>query len=152
MDWAAIKREYITTGISQRALAEKHGVGIKALNKHSRREGWVELRQQRVDKETTKVIEKASEKAADVTTKLYTRAEEALDMLGDLMKGMTELADVKIATGALKDLKAVLDAKSDADMREQEARIEKLRREAAQESETKAVTVRIEGAGDGWQN
>lgn len=152
MDWAAIRNEYIASNLSQRALAKKHGVSYVTLSKYSVREGWVALRSQRESKETARVIEKAAEKASDVTTKIYTRAEEVLDKLGELTKNIVELSDAKLAADTLRSLKSALDVKSEADIREQEARIEKLRKEAQTEEQTREVRVKIEGAGDGWES
>lgn len=43
--WAEIENEYITTSIGQRALAEKYGVSVPALNMHSRSGNWVQKRE-----------------------------------------------------------------------------------------------------------
>lgn len=42
--WAEIENEYITTSIGQRALAEKYGVSVPALNMHSKAGNWVQKR------------------------------------------------------------------------------------------------------------
>lgn len=44
--WAEIENEYITTNIGQRALAEKYGVSIAALNMHSKAGNWVQKREE----------------------------------------------------------------------------------------------------------
>lgn len=151
MDWAAIKQEYMTSTQSLRALAKKHNTSYTRVSMHSRAEGWVEARRQFVAKTESKVMEKAAEKAANASTMLYDTALEAMSLLKDLMSGATELSDVKTVTGALKDLKTVLDAKSEADIEEQRARIDKLRKEAQEEkNEPKSITVTIEGGGEGW--
>ena len=46
-------------------------------------------------------------------------------------------------TGAIKDLEDALHVKSEADLREQEARIEKLRKEAQAEQDSKDIKVII---------
>lgn len=43
--WAEIEHEYITTNIGQRALAEKYGVSVPALNMHSKSGNWVQKRE-----------------------------------------------------------------------------------------------------------
>ena len=40
IDWTAIRAEYISGGIGQRKLAEKHGVKYTALRFHADSEGW----------------------------------------------------------------------------------------------------------------
>lgn len=55
-------------------------------------------------------------------------------------------AGIRQLTASLKDLKAILDVQSDMDAREQEARIEKLRRDARDEgNQARMVTVQLEG-------
>ena len=143
MDWAAIKKEYITTNISQRALSRKHGISARSITDRSKREGWVDLRRQNFDKTVAKTIERASDIAAEVNARLYKSANKALDRLDGMLD--REEGSIKEITGALKDLKVVLDAKSEADMEEQRARIEKLRKEAQTETEQKTeITVRFE--------
>lgn len=44
--WAEIEHEYITTNIGQRALAEKYGVSVPALNMHSKSGNWVQKREE----------------------------------------------------------------------------------------------------------
>lgn len=44
MDWSAIRAEYLEGNISQRALAEKHGVAYGALRQRAAQEGWRELK------------------------------------------------------------------------------------------------------------
>lgn len=153
MDWAAIKREYMTSNLSLRALAKKYNTGYTQMSHHSSAEGWVEARRQTRAKTESKAIEKTAEKASDVTTKIYTRAEEVLDKLGELTKNIVELSDAKLAADTLRSLKSALDVKSEADIREQEARIEKLRREAAAENEgSKEITVRFaDPEAEEWQ-
>lgn len=43
--WAEIEHEYVTTNIGQRALAEKYGVSVPALNMHSKAGDWVQKRE-----------------------------------------------------------------------------------------------------------
>lgn len=42
--WEALRAEYVAGGISQRALAEKHGVSYSALKRRAAGEGWTALR------------------------------------------------------------------------------------------------------------
>lgn len=61
IDWDKIKTEYVTTDISQRALADKHKVNLRDLCEHSRKEGWVNQRK----KYRAKVAEKTERKLAN---------------------------------------------------------------------------------------
>ena len=60
-------------------------------------------------------------------------------------KGIIDRGGLKQLTGVLKDIKDVLTLRSDADTREQEARIAKLQRDLDRETEKASVTVVLEG-------
>lgn len=60
-------------------------------------------------------------------------------------KGIIDRGGLKQLTGVLKDIKDVLTLRSDADTREQEARIAKLQRDLERETERASVTVQLEG-------
>lgn len=149
MDWAGLKKEYITSNISLRALADKHGISRSTVMQKSSIQGWVEARERFRGKAEAKIVEKAAEAQSDYRAYLYSIAykmAKRIDKLADL----DEIKPKEI-TGALKDLKDILDLKSDADLKEQDARIRKLEKEAAeQRNEAKAIVVRIEGADEGW--
>lgn len=148
-DWNEIRKEYITTNVSQRALAKKYKVSTRTIGDRSKREGWVELRIQHRGKTVAKTLDKAAEIASEVNKKLYESANKALARIDGMLD--REEGSIKEITGALRDIKIILDAKSEADMEEQRARIDKLRREAQEEkNEPKSITVTIEGGGEGW--
>lgn len=65
MNWRKIKAEYIAGGISQRALAEKHGVPMSSLVKHAKKEKWTEKRKESENKAVEKVSEKTADEIAD---------------------------------------------------------------------------------------
>lgn len=44
--WDQIRRDYITTDVSQRALAQSYGVSVRQISRKSRQEGWLLLKQQ----------------------------------------------------------------------------------------------------------
>lgn len=158
-DWKAIKTEYITTETSYRKLAEKYGVGYQTICARSKSEHWIEQREQHTNKTVTAAIEKISEKQVDRAARLQDVAERLLQKVERLMdmddkmledsggetcilgaKGMRSLS------GVLKDIKEIKGIKSEADIREQEARIAKLRREAERdEANNEPVRVVMEG-------
>ena len=146
MDWKRIKAEYIAGGTSYRKLAEKHKVKLSALRSVAEREKWVELKAQTQHKTNTKLTETVS----DIETK---KAVDIIDVANKLLGKISELMDsvpldtqsMKHLTSALKDLKEIKGFKSDADMREQEARIRNLERQAEADNESKDIKVTIEG-------
>ena len=148
-DWQAIKTEYITTDTSYRKLAQKYGVTYNNIGIRSRKEGWSELREQHNAKTMTKAMNAiASQQASraarlqNVADKLLTKIERLIEDDEELLADTSSMRDI---SRILKDLKDIQMIKSDADMREQEARIEKLRKEAAIEKENNEIKVTIVG-------
>lgn len=131
-DWKAIKTEYITTNISYRKLSEKYGLHFRTISDKAREERWVELRKKQAEKTVTKTIEAIEKKRIDRGARLASVAEKLIAKVERLIEEREELdpKDLKNISGVLKDLKEVQMIRTDADLREQEARIEKLRREA----------------------
>lgn len=133
-DWKKIKTEYITTNTSYRKLAQKHGVHYNAIANRAKQEDWISQREQYCDRTVTKTVTAISDKQVERASKL----DDAADMLLDKVMEMMVMSDhmlvntqaLKHLSGVLKDIKEIKGFKSDADMREQEARIAKLRREA----------------------
>ena len=128
MVWQKIKAEYIAGGTSYRKLAEKYGVSFTTLTRTAQRENWVGLRQQAEDKATAKIVNVVSDNNAKIddkyfrlVDKLFTKAEEVIDNTP-----IWQVNSIKEMATALKYLKECKGVKSDADMREQEARIKKL--------------------------
>jgi transposase-like protein len=132
VDWKRIKAEYIAGGTSYRKLAEKYGVSFNTLKTRAKEEQWYQLRQQKDHRTTTKIVETLSDNDAKKAVDIIDVADKLLGKLTDLMDTMVvDTQSFKQLTSALKDLKEIKGYKSDADMREQEARIKKLQMEAS---------------------
>lgn len=133
-DWQAIKTEYITTDTSYRKLAEKYGVSTTQICNVGREEGWVKLREQHLNKTVAKAIDTISDKQADRAAKLIGVSDLLLDKVKSLLEADEELlvdtSIMKDVSVILKNLKDIQMIRSDADMREQEARINKLEADA----------------------
>ena len=150
-DWKAIRLEYIAGEISYRKLAEKYGVSFSTLKEVARREKWTDLRksaQHKADTEFAKSIGRKqavrSAKIMDVADKLLDKISETIDMMD-----VVDSQSLKHFTSALKDLKDIKGIKTDIDLREQEARIAKLQKEAqAEEKEDNEIKVIIENGLD----
>lgn len=158
-DWQAIKTEYITTDISYRKLAQKHGVGESTLFAKASKEKWVEAKEQHQNKTIAKTINAIGTAQAQRAARLQTVADKLLGKIEaavdnfDMEVLFMDKQALRQITGALKDIKDIQMIKSDADLREQEARIEKLRREAEREDQSGSneVTVTILGGAEAWQ-
>ena len=148
-DWQAIKTEYITTDTSYRKLAQKYGVNHAVIGQRAKAEKWVDLRKQHIDKTQTKTLNAISSKQADRAAKLISVSDLLLDKVKNLLETDADVLidpqSMKHISGVLKDLKEIQMIRSDSDMREQEARIDKLRKEAAIEKENNEIKVTIVG-------
>lgn len=148
-DWQKIKMEYITTDITLRKLAEKHGVSESMIFKKCSREQWEAARKQQVSKVEEKILQKDANRKASRAARLS----DAADLL--LSKIESGLANAPIVTptaaknysDALKNIKEIHMIRTEEDIEEQKARIAKLKREAEKSDIDSKVTVIIEGEG-----
>lgn len=132
VDWTAIKTEYVTEKTSYRKLAEKHNVSYTEISKHGREENWKEERENFLAKTYSKTLdvlikgqEKRIKRLQTITDKILNKIEKSVDIMDE-----ADLQSYRQLTSALKDIKEIQMLKSEADMREQEARINKLNRDA----------------------
>lgn len=151
-DWAKIKREYITTTTSYRKLAQKYGLDQATVATRGKKEDWVELRKQRAIKTQAKILEAVEDRKVDRARNLISVADLLLGKVVDLMNSPEGIAimvnpqNLKHISGVLKDIKDIQMIKSDADMREQEARIANLIKQAEKEEDNnKSITITLEG-------
>ena len=156
-NWQKIKTEYISENTSYRKLAEKYGISYQAICRRSKAERWGEQREQHMNKTVTKALDKISDKKADRAARLNSVAELLLEKVERLLEVDDKIAldtqGMKHISGVLKDIKEIQMIRSDADMREQEARIANLRKQAEKEDDqSKDVTITIEGGDPSWQS
>lgn len=135
MSWQKIKAEYAAGGISLRKLSEKYGVSFSTIQKKSMEEKWGDLRKKSRRKTEEKIIDTVSSMEADKATNIIDVADKLLGKIYDMLDADLpyNTQNIKNLTSALKDLKEIKGFKSEADMREQEARIAKLQKEAQEE-------------------
>ena len=149
IDWKTIETEYVTTDISHRQLAEKHGIGRSRLSQYASREKWSEKRDQHRAKTVSKAVNAIGTKQAEMAAKLYGVGGLLLDRVKLLLEENPELladtSSMKDVSVVLKNLKDLMSVKSEADMLEQEARIAKLRREAEPEKQSEVPKLIVEG-------
>jgi len=151
VDWNAIKTEYITTNTSYRKLSDKYNIPLNTLQCRAKREKWVDLRTQHQLEIEAKTIKKAVNKASDYKSTLYDLAYNIAIQLKNMTQDRTieDLARAGLKprdiTGAIKDIEDILHIKSEADMREQEARIKNLQKQIDDDNGNKEITVHIQG-------
>jgi transcriptional regulator with XRE-family HTH domain len=85
-DWAKIRAEYITGGISQRKLAAKYGVSFGTLAQKANAEKWAKQRNETYNKSITKAQQKKANETASNAVKL----EQAKGLLIDKLKRAIE--------------------------------------------------------------
>lgn len=156
-DWNKIKTEYLTSDTSYRKLAQKYGVNAITIAKKASKEGWVSQRQQQANRTLSKTLTVVSNRQVnravrlqEVADKLLNKIEAAVDDY-NMEVLLVDRQSLRQITGALKDIKDIQMIRSEADLREQEARITKLLKEAEREdSGPNKVVIQIEGGEDTW--
>ena len=156
-DWNKIKTEYLTSDTSYRKLAQKYGVNATTIAKKASKEGWVSQRQQQANRTLSKTLTVVSNRQVnravrlqEVADKLLKKIEAAVDDY-NMEVLLVDRQSLRQITGALKDIKDIQMIRSEADLREQEARIAKLLKEAEREdSGPSNVVIHIEGGEDTW--
>ena len=150
-DWSKIKTEYITTDTSYRKLAQKYGLDQATIAQRGKKEDWVGIRKRKAIETQAKIIDAVEDRKVDRATRLQSVADKLLDRVealvetGDLV--LMNSQAMKNISGVLKDIKEIQMIKSDADMREQEARIKKLKKEAEQEDTNTEVVITFGSGG-----
>ncbi len=156
-DWNKIKTEYLTSDTSYRKLAQKYGVNATTIAKKASKEDWVSQRQQQANRTLSKTLTAVSNRQVNraarlqkVADKLLNKIEAAVDDY-NMEVLLVDRQSLRQITGALKDIKDIQMIRSKADLREQEARIAKLLKEAEREdSGPNKVVIQIEGGEDTW--
>lgn len=157
MDWNKLKAEYIAGGTSYRKLAEKYkdeGVTFNSLKLVAKKEEWAKLRKQAMDKATTKMVNTVANDISKKNTKINDVADKLLKKISSLLDDfeMLDTQGIKHLTSSLKDIKDIKGIKSDIDLREQEARIDKLRKDAMEEQTDKEIELVMGEEVDSYAN
>ena len=133
-DWQKIETEYITTDTSYRKLAEKYGMDQATISRRAKKEDWVSKRQHHISETQAKTLNAISKKQVDRAANLISVADQLLAKVKSLLETDAEILSdtqsMKHISSVLKDIKDIQMIRSDADMREQEARIKNLQRQA----------------------
>lgn len=133
MDWNKIKAEYIAGGTSYRKLAKKYDIDYHAVQRIATKEGWVKLKSQAKAKSESKMVNSVANDITNNAVKINNVADKLLDKISSLLDDFElDTQGIKHLTSSLKDIKDIKGLKSDIDLREQEARIDKLRKDAEQ--------------------
>lgn len=152
-DWKKIKAEYIRGGVSFRKLADKYSVSFSTLRKVASKEKWTDLRSKAGQKRDSKIVESVASQEAKRVDGIQTVADMLLEKIKDGVADGSLIIDsqsIRQITASIKDLREIKGYKSELDMQEQLARIEKLRKESQTEEESKDIRVVIENSLDDY--
>lgn len=140
VEWQKIKAEYISGNTSYRKLAEKHGISFNTLKDRAVVEQWYQLRQQNHNKTTTRIVKANQDKDVKKAVDIIDVADKLLLKIGEIVERYEDPDSLKKLTSAIKDLKDIKGYKSAKDLEEQEARIEKLRKECGKNNDEENYT------------
>ena len=143
INWNAIRTDYITSTLSYRDLEAKYGVCYRQIAKKGKAEGWGSQRSQHNAKVVTKILDddieqkvSSIERLESVADKVLTKVEAYIDACDPTA---IDTQSMKHITGVLKDIKDVM--RNRKDLKEQDARIKKLQKEAEQEDTNTEVVI-----------
>lgn len=83
INWEKLEKEYISTKIGYRALANKYKISERQVSRHGSEHNWVEKRQQFVGKVSAEVEKSLIQNETDKTVKELQAIGEAADILKD---------------------------------------------------------------------
>lgn len=155
-DWTKIKKEYMKGGISYSKLAEKYHVPESTLKHKAVKEGWCKKRKQACTKADTKCIESIAQKNAEIDVSVFDAALKLLKAYADSVEafsaeGTLPPTMLKDYASALKSIQSVLEKPTDLDIKEQEARIAKLRKDAEKDDNAPSeISITIQGWDESW--
>lgn len=146
--WASMKNSYVIEGKGYRALAKTYQVPYSQIRSRANGEDWSAER----DAYKKLVQEKALDKIADDNAEKISKAFRVADKILDKLELSVELLVPEDRDGlikcanTLKSLKEIGVFRAELDMLEQQARIDKLRKDAASdEKKDNTLIVRFEG-------
>lgn len=147
-DYSKAKKDYISSNESCRVIAERYNIPYNTLARIMTKEKWAELRGQAIRESDKKVVSKIADKDAKRIDKIQDTADLLLDKIREGIEAdlytlnAQSVNSIACALGKLKDVKGL---KSDLDIQEQTARIDKLRKEALSEEANKDIKIVISG-------
>lgn len=104
-DWESIKNEYITSSVSQRELARKHGVSQSSMTRRCRAENWDSIRESINAEVTQRITEAYSQEQVDRIQLLMQGGEKAAAILCRYLDDIAQSSEIKP-----QDIKAAAEA------------------------------------------
>lgn len=135
-DWSDAKTAYVTSGVSYRQIAEKYGVTESLIRKRGAKEKWVAARDMFYTDIEQKILNKAAKEEVKRYDKIVRVSNKALERIDQMIEKCNDAQGMRALIASLRDIKGIQCARSDAESREQEARIRKLEKESADDRES----------------
>ena len=135
-------------------LTQSDGMIVNEYKKHARQEKWLELKERVKDETNTKLVKSIANENAKHMLKINKVADKLLDKIEITLDSLdvVDSQSIKHFTSALKDIKDIKGIKSEADLAEQEARINKLRKDCEDEQKDTSVEVVMGEEADDYAN
>jgi len=151
-DWEKIKTEYLSGNTSYRKLAAKYGIPRTRIEERGRQEDWPWLRESLKHDSFPLLHDSLCEKNSRSAQKIMDVADKILDKISESLDALSTIDGntLKHFTAALKELRDIKGIKSEADIREQEIRMENLRITSAKSGETTSIEVVFHAGEDDW--
>ena len=153
VSWHEIHAEYVAGGISQFALAKKHGIPWSTLQKRASREKWATDRKEAMAFVAKNAVQKTAEEAANnaitaerIRTKLLERIEREIDALPDLIgsESRTDVIENEYDGTKSKRLKKITEDSKAYKLRDLTAAYKDLTADMQKESQTEPVRIIID--------
>lgn len=149
-DWLTIRADYITDPESSyKKIAIKYGKSPTAVSQKACREGWWAEKQQHMADLITKTMDAHKEGNVERLKRLLNVTDVLVDKIEELITNV-EVTQIQWAaqwiksiTSAIKDIKDIQQLKSQLDIDEQQARIEKLRKDVERHESDSEQTIHI---------
>ena len=144
--WDKLRLEYISSDVSLRGLEKKYGVPFSQIQKKAKSGKWAEVKEECKSNTIRKSVDLISTHQAEECTRAFTLANKVLDKLEEVVEKIDPeeeyaVKKLKDVTGAIKNLKEIGLFRSSLDQAEQEARINKLRKDTEDDSDTEITVV-----------
>lgn len=146
-DWKRIEAEYITTETSYRKLAQKYGLNQATIAQRAKAEDWVGKRKRQASTTQAKIIGAVEGQKVNRAVRLQRVADKLLDKVEMILDepGGVASGSLRNISATLRDIKEIQMIRSELDVKEQEARIANLQKQAEKDERNASVTVTLEG-------
>ena len=132
-----------------RKLAKKYGLNQATVAQKAKADDWASKRKQQAITTQARILESDISTKVDRATRLKTVADRLLERVENMVATDDRLTAtaIKNLSDALRNIKDAQMIRTDEDIEEQKARIEKLRRDADREDKNTSITINLEGVG-----